>query len=170
MKYNFLIFSLYFPAFVPLTNAADITITTTATLTVESCTINNGSDTFVDFGVLAQELFNSPNQIPPQMVTMPMTCEGMAPDTSLVIRMNANPSAQNPDTVATTNPDLGIALSDGNDLSDSSAWIPPNSGTLPVTLAGGKTDIILYAVPVRTGGLPAEGPFDGTMTLSVEYP
>lgn len=146
------------------------------TLTVPAtCSINAGATIAVDFGEMSTGDFSSPGQVAQNAmrpVRVPVQCgDGVQGDANLSVSFTATPATQNGNAIATSNPELGIAIGTDSNLSNASTWITPNTGSIPLQLDGsGAAEISLFAAPVRVGNQPQAGAFNGVATIKLAIP
>jgi len=140
-----------------------------------SCSINAGTTIAVDFGSMSTDDFNAPGQVAKgatRPVRVPVQCNGgVQGDANLTVSFTATPSAQDGRVIRTSNPDLGILLSAGSNISDAANWVSPNTEVIPLKLDGsGAANMTLYAAPVRVGQKPQAGTFDGVAVIKLSIP
>lgn len=155
--------------------AYDVAINITAQVAMEGCIINNGADALVDFGAfqthgLVQNKSPSNGDLIKHM-TLPISCDLSGNPTSLEFTFNGASSVANPDTIATSTPELGIAIADSSEALTNDNWIVPNTGMGQVLLdATGLGTISVYAAPIALAPSVPAGPFTAQAILNVIYP
>lgn len=139
----------------------------------QSCKINDGMAIEVPFGNIDAKDILTKGQLPAgftkKQITVNYKCTNIASGVKLVLSMEATPSADLPNAIATTNKDIGVMVEDQNHHP-----FIPHTTNIPITISapspsqpqqGSST---LYAWPVNTtGNYPQRGPFNATASLNI---
>ncbi|HHA2288284.1 TPA: fimbrial protein [Enterobacter asburiae] len=145
------------------------------TITVpETCTINAGQIIQVNLGDVGAGRFGGKGQKPdgytPVTTSAPVTCNDAAAQRNVRVSLAATPSPDLNTAIRTSNPDVGVVVTDLNDR-----VVQPNVGTLPLRLqsnGAGSNDgtVTMKAYPVSTTGRPpAQGNFSATAAITVTF-
>ncbi|MFZ5210260.1 fimbrial protein [Enterobacter kobei] len=140
----------------------------------ETCTINAGQIIQVNLGDVGAGRFGAKGQKPegytPVTTSAPVTCNDAAAQRNVKVSLAATPSAGLNTAIRTSNPDVGVVVTDVNDR-----VVQPNVGTLPLRLTSngaGRNDgtVTMKAFPVSTTGRPpAHGNFSATAAITVTF-
>lgn len=140
----------------------------------ETCTINSGQMIQVNFGNIGSGRFESKGQKPsgytPVITEAPVTCNDAAAQRNVNVSLAATPSPDLNTAIRTSNPDVGIVVTDINDRT-----VRPNVDKLPLNLTStgsGRNDgkVIMKAFPVSTTGRPpSRGDFSATAAITVTF-
>lgn len=140
----------------------------------ETCTINAGQIIQVNFGDIGAGRFGAKGQKPegytPVTTSAPVTCNDAAAQRNVKVSLAATPSVGLNTAIRTSNPDVGVVVTDVNDR-----VVQPNVGTLPLRLTSngaGRNDgtVTMKAFPVSTTGRPpAQGNFSATAAITVTF-
>lgn len=160
---------------VPGVLAYDVAINITAQVAMEGCIINNGADALVDFG--AFQAHDLAQNAPPlngaliKHMALPISCDLSGAPPALDLTFNGTSSVANPDTIATSTPELGIAIADSSEALTNGTWMVPNTGIGQVLLdATGAGTIRFYAAPIALAPSVPGGPFTAQAIINVVYP
>lgn len=137
----------------------------------QSCLINSGNSIQVDFGEMNNGNFKSkggkPEGVNTKTINLGYTCNLVSPGMDVKMRFTGQNDSNYPDALATTNPDIGVIIEDGNGNP-----IQPNTGSIPMTVdyntQTGSVDIITYPVST-TGNIPVVGQFTSRATVVVDF-
>jgi type 1 fimbria pilin len=165
----------YYYGDVPSDAATLQMISLVGTITVpETCTINAGQTIQVTFGDIGAGRFEGKGQKPtgytPVSTSAPVTCNDAAAQRNVKVSLSATPAPGLDSAIRTSNPDIGIVVTDDNDN-----IVRPNRDTLPLRLqnnGAGRNDgtVTMKAYPVSsTGNQPTQGPFSGTAAITVTF-
>ncbi|WP_447880266.1 fimbrial protein, partial [Serratia fonticola] len=99
----------------------------------ETCTINAGQTIQVTFGDIGAGRFEGKGQKPsgytPVSTSVPVTCNDAAAQRNVKVSLSATPTSGLDSAIRTSNPDIGIVVTDENDR-----LVRPNRDTLPLRL------------------------------------
>ncbi|PLR29764.1 hypothetical protein CYR32_20070 [Chimaeribacter coloradensis] len=139
----------------------------------QTCRINDGAIINIDLGTLLTDNILTPGALPahytPQQIRLELMCRNFYESMQVSLTLYGNESAELPGVLQTSNPDIGVQVTDQN--------MKPfnvNGGQVPLTLDYSDIDHepghqLLYAWPVNTTGKrPASGPFSALALLEVE--
>lgn len=144
----------------------------TGSVTVQqSCEINAGQSIQVDFGDIMNGNFKGKGSKPvgtsSKTLHLGYKCYLVSKGMDVKMRFTGQNDSNYPDALATTNPDIGIIIADGNGNP-----VQPNTGTLPMTVdyntQTGSVDITTYPVST-TGNIPVVGQFTSRATVVVDF-
>lgn len=136
----------------------------------QTCTINAGNIITVDFGQLWAGDFNKKGEQAgsqsDKTVTVPIKCNNMDAQANMTLRFHAQPSADEPNAIKTSNDNVGVIVKD-----DKGNVIPPNSGTLPFILDDNlSAEVTFHLEPISTTGLtPDSGTFQAQAYLRIDF-
>ena len=140
----------------------------------ETCTINAGQIIQVNLGDVGAGRFGGKGQKPdgytPVTTSAPVTCNDAAAQRNVRVSLAATPSPDLNTAIRTSNPDVGVVVTDVNDR-----VVQPNVDTLPLRLqsngAGSNNGTVtMKAYPVSTTGRPpAQGNFSATAAITVTF-
>jgi len=138
----------------------------------QNCVINAGQVVTVDFGNLLSTDFKTagqkPNGFTDKTFNVPIQCTNIGASVNLTLSLQATPSAQNNQAIASSNTDVGVVVT-----SSEGAVIIPNDANSIIpfnTDVSGNASVTLKAYPVSTtGNAPAEGVFSALATLRVDF-
>lgn len=138
----------------------------------QNCVINAGQVVTVDFGNLLSTDFKTagqkPNGFTDKTFNVPIQCTNIGASVNLTLSLQATPSAQNNQAIASSNTDVGVVVTNSEGAviipNDANSIIPFN------TDVSGNASVTLKAYPVSTtGNAPAEGVFSALATLRVDF-
>lgn len=137
----------------------------------QTCTLNPGQVINIDFGNLSSGAFTvagaRPEGVNDIIRTIPIECNGIAANTAMTVRLQADKVSGNA-VVTNTNNDVGFVVADGN----GTALTPNNlSSVIPFSLGSdNKSSVTIRVYPVSvTGNKPAEGPVTSQAYLRVDF-
>lgn len=138
----------------------------------QNCVINAGQVVTVDFGNLLSTDFKTagqkPNGFTDKTFNVPIQCTNIGASVNLTLSLQATPSAQNNQAIASSNTDVGVVVT-----SSEGAVIIPNDANSIIpfnTDVSGNASVTLKAYPVSTtGNAPAEGVFSALATLRIDF-
>ncbi len=138
----------------------------------QNCVINAGQVVTVDFGNLLSTDFKTagqkPNGFTDKTFNVPIQCTNIGASVNLTLSLQATPSAQNNQAIASSNTNVGVVVT-----SSEGAVIIPNDANSIIpfnTDVSGNASVTLKAYPVSTtGNAPAEGVFSALATLRVDF-
>lgn len=167
------IFNLYasvVPGSYGIVPIAQVNITGLVTVQ-QSCEINAGQSIQVDFGDMFNGNFKGPRLkpegVPSKKLQLSYKCYLVSKGMDVKMRFTGQNDSNYPTALATTNPDIGIIIEDGN-----GSLIQPNTGTIPMTVdydtQTGSVDITTYPVST-TGNIPVVGQFTSRATVVVDF-
>lgn len=142
------------------------------TITVsQSCEINSGNSIQVNFGEMNNGNFKNkgskPEGVNSKTIHLGYKCNLVSQGMDVKMRFTGQNDTNHPTALATTNPDIGVVIEDGNGNP-----VQPNTGSLPMTLdyntQTGSVDIITYPVST-TGNIPVVGQFTSRATVVVDF-
>ena len=167
------IFNLYasvVPGSYGLVPIAQVNITGLVTVQ-QSCEINAGQSIQVDFGEMMNGNFkgrgSKPQGVSAKTLQLGYKCYLVSNGMDVKMRFTGQNDSNYPDALATTNPDIGVIIEDGNGNP-----VQPNTGTIPMTVdydsQKGSVDITTYPVST-TGKIPVVGQFTSRATVVVDF-
>lgn len=137
----------------------------------QTCTLNAGQVINIDFGNLSSGAFTAagarPEGVNDIVRSIPIECDGIAANTAMTVRLQADKVSGNA-VVTNTNNDVGFVVADGN----GTALTPNNlSSVIPFSLGSdNKSSVTIRVYPVSvTGNKPAEGPVTSQAYLRVDF-
>lgn len=138
----------------------------------QTCVINAGQAIVVDFGSLLSTDFKTagqkPNGLTETTFNVPIKCTNIGASVNLTLRVEATPSTQNNQAIASDNKDVGIVVADSQ-----GSILSPNdiNSIIPfITDTTGDASVTLKAWPISTtGNPPAEGVFTALATLRIDF-
>lgn len=137
----------------------------------QSCEVNAGNSISVDFGDMYNGNFKGkglkPEGVNSKQLQLGYKCYLVSKGMDVKMRFTGQSDSQYPAAFATTNPDIGVIIEDGNGNP-----LAPNTGTLPMTVdydtQTGSVDITTYPVST-TGNIPVLGEFTSRATVVVDF-
>ncbi|MCY1697940.1 fimbrial protein [Lelliottia sp. SL45] len=146
-------------------------VTMSGTVTVpQTCIINEGDIINIDFGNIAQNVFNTKGQPPTgfskKRIDFSIKCSNIANGVDVSLEFNGTPDTTDSTAVKTDNKDIAIRLDD-----TSNNPISPKGGEIPVNFnynnQTGTSAMQLYPIN-STGNVPKTGIFNSQVTVTVD--
>ncbi|WP_313047824.1 fimbrial protein [Atlantibacter subterraneus] len=138
----------------------------------QNCVINAGQTVLVDFGTLLSADFKTagqkPNGFTDKSFNVPIKCTNIGASVNLKLTIQATPTPQYTQAIASDNPDVGIEVTNSQ-----GTVLTPNdiNSIIPfITDSSGNAEVTLKAYPISTTGkAPAEGVFTALATLRIDF-
>ncbi|MDA3131347.1 fimbrial protein [Atlantibacter subterranea] len=138
----------------------------------QNCVINAGQTVVVDFGTLLSADFKTagqkPNGFTDKSFNVPIKCTNIGASVNLKLTIQATPTPQYTQAIASDNPDVGIEVTNSQ-----GTVLTPNdiNSIIPfITDSSGNAEVTLKAYPISTTGkAPAEGVFTALATLRIDF-
>lgn len=137
----------------------------------QSCEVNAGNSVQINFGDMYNGNFkgqgSKPEGVNSKTIQLGYKCHMISKGMDVKMRFTGQSDSQYSTAFATTNPDIGVVIEDGN-----GNLIAPNTGSLPMTVdydtQTGSVNIITYPVST-TGNIPVVGQFTSRATVVVDF-
>ncbi|MDQ7880817.1 fimbrial protein [Atlantibacter hermannii] len=145
-------------------------------LATQTCDFTSGKVIKVDFGkiMLPEIAAKGPVNGRNKLINLDIKCTNISSGVAVKMRLNGEQDANDPNYLKTTNPDVGIRITEH----DSNTPISPAGGVFPASgsiitdysdYTSQTGNIKLDAVPVNTtGNKPGQGAFSATSTITIE--